>query len=304
MLLKEYYNVLCNGHIPNFLNKYLLCPSLLRLKEVSYFCGMDYASKDVYNFSEIITRYDHSLTTALLTYKLTRNKEYTIAALFHDISTPCFSHAIDYMNKDYANQESTEDFTEQIILNDTYLLKCLLEDGIDVNRIINYKDLSVVDNKRPKLCADRLDGIILTSIAWTKKINKEDIKNIINDISLNINENYEDEISFKNDNIAKLVLFLSDIINEYCHSKEDNYMMELLAIITKKGINLGCYKYEDLYRFNEKELFSILNKTNNIELLELLNKFYTIKKDDIEEIDLPYIKARTINPLVNTKRLI
>ena len=43
-----------------FLVKYLKAPSLLRLKDIGYFCGMDYASKDIYNFKEYISRYDHS----------------------------------------------------------------------------------------------------------------------------------------------------------------------------------------------------------------------------------------------------
>lgn len=70
----------------------------------------------LYGFYDInkenITRYDHSLTFALLTWKCTKDKKATLAGMFHDIATPCFSHVIDYMNKDYENQESTEENTE------------------------------------------------------------------------------------------------------------------------------------------------------------------------------------------------
>ena len=108
-MFKTYYlKVLSSNKVPRFLKKYLEVPTLKRLKEIGYFCGMDYASKDIYNFKEYITRYDHSLTVALLVYRLTKNKEATIAGLFHDISTPCFSHVIDYMNKDYSKQETAE----------------------------------------------------------------------------------------------------------------------------------------------------------------------------------------------------
>lgn len=54
------------------------------------------------------------MTVALLTYKLTNDKVATLAGLFHDIATPCFSHVIDYMNGDYENQESTEEYTGTI----------------------------------------------------------------------------------------------------------------------------------------------------------------------------------------------
>lgn len=67
MLLQYYLEKLEYTDLPNFLVKYLRLPSLLRLKNIGYFCGMDYASKDIYKFKEKISRYDHSLTVALLT---------------------------------------------------------------------------------------------------------------------------------------------------------------------------------------------------------------------------------------------
>lgn len=136
----------------------------MRLKKVGYFCGMDYASKDIYNFREKISRYDHSLTVSLLVYKLTKDKIMTLAGLFHDIATPCFSHVIGYMNQDYEIQESTEEYTEEILRKDNYLQKCLKEDNIDIDDIIDFKKYTIVDNDRPKVCADRIDGVILTGI--------------------------------------------------------------------------------------------------------------------------------------------
>ena len=40
------------------------------------------------------------------------------------------------------------------------------------NVIIYFKKYSIVDNDRPKVCADRIDGVILTGIGWTKNITK------------------------------------------------------------------------------------------------------------------------------------
>lgn len=121
MYLKYYLEQLDYKNLPDFLIKYLETPSLLRLKKVGYFCGMDYASKDIYDFREYISRHNHSLTVSLLVYKLTKNKKATLAGLFHDIATPCFSHVIDYMNEDYEKQESTEEYTEEILKQDDYL---------------------------------------------------------------------------------------------------------------------------------------------------------------------------------------
>ncbi len=302
MYLDYYLEQLDYKNRPEFLNKYLTCPSIKRLKKVGYFCGMDYASKDVYNFREYISRFDHSLTVALLVYKLTQDKTMTIAGLVHDIATPSFSHVIDYMNKDYEKQESTEEYTEEIIKNDTYLLKCLKEDKIAVDSIINFKWYSVVDNERPKLCADRIDGIILTAIGWTKNINKKEIKDIIKDLALFKNESLEDEIGFKSLNSAKRVMDISNSVNVYCHSAEDNYMMQLLSNITKLAIDRNYLEYKDLYILNEKEVMDKLNDIEDKDVKEMLNKFKNIKKEDITLIEMPKIKERNINILVNGKR--
>ena len=297
-LLEFYLDTLEYGERPNFLNKYLDTPCLTRLKKVGYFCGMDYASKNIYDFKENISRYDHSLTVALLTWKCTKNKKATLAGLFHDIATPCFSHVIDYMNKDYENQESTEENTGKILKNDTYLNRCLKEDNIEIEDIINFKQYNIVDNNRPKVCADRLDGVILTGISWTKNVDYEDIKNIINDIEI-----YNNEIGFKTKNIANKVLEISKSIDIYCHSNEDNYMMELLAYITKYGIDNEYITYEELYVANEEDLIYKLKKTKDPKLLEYFDKFENITVDEIPKINLPNVKIRDLNPLVQGKRI-
>ncbi len=303
MYLNYYKEQLGFSIIPDFLVKYLKTPSLLRLQKVGYFCGMDYASKEIYNFKEYISRYDHSLTVSLIVYNLTKNKNATLAALFHDIATPCFSHVIDYMNQDYDKQESTEEYTEHIIKNDKYLKQCLKEDNIEIKDIINFKKYPVVDNDRPKVCADRIDGVILTGIGWTKNIEKEDIRKIVQDMCVCQNEYNEEEIGFKTYEIAKKVLEVSESIDFYCHSKEDNYMMQLLAKITKLAIEKKYITYEELYFYDEESLFKILTTQKDKELLDFLEEFKNKKKTDIPNIELPKVKKRDLNPLVNGKRL-
>lgn len=291
------------GSLPDFLIKYLSVPSLLRLKRVGYFCGMDFASNEIYNFNEYISRYDHSLTVALIVFKLTGNKKATLAGLFHDISTPCFSHVIDYMNGDLEKQESTEEYTEEILRNDKYLKKCLEEDGIDLDDIVDFKKYTVVDNDRPKVCADRIDGVILTGIGWTKNVSYEDIKNIVSDMCIFINEFNEYEIGFKTMSVAQKVLAVSESIDVFCHTKEDNYMMQLLAKITKLAIDKEYISYKDLFTYHEKRILRLLNSKKDEELKKLLYMFYNMTIDEVPEIELPNVKARSLNPLVNNKRM-
>ncbi len=297
----EYLNSICE--IPRFLNKYLNVPCLVRLKKIGYFCGMDYASKEVYEFRELISRYDHSLTVALLTWKFTHDKKATIAGLFHDVATPCFAHVIDYMNKDYATQESTEEFTEEIIKNDKELRRCLRIDKLKYNDICDFKEFNIVDNKRPKLCADRYDGLILTGYNWTKSIELDDILRFTNSLCICINEDNEVELGFSDMSVALDILKLSEEIDLICHSNEDNYMMELLAEITRITINNNLIEYSDLYYLTEVELFSKIKNSNNNELLKLLDIFHNIKVSEIPDTVLVDIKKRDLNPLYNNCRI-
>ena len=300
----EYYKELLNyNQRPEFLNKYLDSESLKRLKKVSYFCGMSYASRSIYNFSTYISRFDHSMTVALLVYMLTHDKLSTLQGLFHDISTPVFSHVIDYMNKDYIKQESTEKEARRIIKNDKYLLSCFKEDMINVNDIINFKKCTIVDNKRPKLCADRLDGVILTGIGWTKNVTKNDIFEIVKDIIIYQNEDNEDEIGFLSQDVAKRVVEISNSIDEKCHSNEDNYMMELLADITRRAIEIGYITYKDLFRLDENEIFLILSRIEDYQIRKLMQRFRTIKLNEVPEIRLEKVKSRKLSPIAGGRRI-
>lgn len=298
-----YITLLGYPNIPEFLNKYLTLPSLNRLKDVGYFCGMDYASSNIYNFKEYISRYMHSLSTSLLVYYLTKDKRCTLQALFHDISTPVFSHVIDYMNKDYIYQETTEEFTELILKSDKKLLEYLELDKIPLDNLVNFKFSTIVDSPRPKMCADRLDGIILNGSYWTKTLNEKDIFNIIKSTELYINEESIPEIGFNNITAYNKVVETNDLTNIEMHSNYDNYMMELLANITRYLINKEYIKYEDLYFLTENKIFKLINNIEDNELKEYIFLFKNIKKEEIPLVKQEEIKERKLKPLLNGKRL-
>lgn len=298
-----YITLLGYPNIPEFLNKYLTLSSLNRLKHIGYFCGMDYASSNIYNFKEYISRYMHSLSTSLLVYYLTKDKRCTLQALFHDISTPVFSHVIYYMNKDYIYQETTEEFTELILKSDKKLLEYLELDKIPLDNLVNFKFSTIVDSPRPKMCADRLDGIILNGSYWTKTLNEKDIFNIIKSTELYINEESIPEIGFNNITAYNKVVETNDLTNIEMHSNYDNYMMELLANITRYLINKEYIKYEDLYFLTENKIFKLINNIEDKELKEYIFLFKNIKKEEIPLVKQEEIKERKLKPLLNGKRL-
>lgn len=291
------------GETPEFLKKYLELDIVKRLKGISLLCGMDYASKYAYDFKYYISRFDHSLDVALLVWNLSHDKASTLAGLFHDISTPVFSHVIDYMNKDFVNQESTESKTLEIMESSSLLKKYLKSDGLELKDIANFKNYSLVDLDRPSVCADRIDGTICSGINWTKTINGFDSKSIVENLTVIKNDNNKLEIAFKNEKEATMFVNLNNEINTITHSNNDNYMMLLLADIVRESIKLGIVDYESLYYITESEFIDCLE--DNLDLSESLKiNWYNFKNiKDIPKIDIPKVKNKIITPIVVEKHV-
>ena len=92
---------------PSFINKLLVCPEILRLKEIRM------SNINFINFTGFSdsTRFEHSIGTAFLAHKMTQRwnidmkdkLEIITAALFHDIATPPFGHAVESVYKERFN---------------------------------------------------------------------------------------------------------------------------------------------------------------------------------------------------------
>ncbi|MBO4246034.1 MAG: HD domain-containing protein [Bacilli bacterium] len=283
---------------PSFINKYLNIKEIERLKHISYYCGMDYASNHFYDFKYYVSRYDHSLNTALVTYQLTHDKEKTLAALLHDIASPCFSHVIDYMNEDYVTQESTEEMTRDIIRECDELIASFKLDNISVDKIFEYLENSIVNNKRPKLCADRIDGIIIPGLTWLQIINADEAIKLYKSIDTCINEDGEEEICINNEASIKSLIAINDAVNSETQKDYDIYLMNLLAMIVKTLLEDEVIKYNDLYILKEYELIMKIEQhcRKKPDFNALWHEFrYT------NSINNPYhieVKQRSINPLL------
>lgn len=170
------------------------------------------------------------------------------------MGAPTFSHVIDYMNGDYKNQESTEEKTEEILLSSSELRSMLMIDHIDINDILDFKKYSVVDLPRPSLCADRIDNTITLGLTWTKSLDFEVIKNIIDEMHLVINEDQREEIALKSLNVAAYFKNVNDEINKLMHTNSDTYMMMLASDMIKLCLDMKLFTYNDLFRLGKEKL--------------------------------------------------
>lgn len=79
--------------------------------------------------------------------------------------------------------------------------------------------------------------------------------------------------------------------------------MNLLSNITKYAIDKKYITYNSLYDYNEEDVFNVLDNTIDYYLKSNLYIFRNIKKDDIPDMEFPKTKIKSLNPLINNKRL-
>ena len=233
-MINNYLQIL-HPTIPDWLKKYLSVPCLQRLKQVGLFCGVDYSC--LFHPHVFYSRYDHSLGVALIIWHFTHNKEATLAGLLHDVSTPVFSHAIDFKNKDYLNQESTELDNDKMILDDLQLLELLKQDYINVENILHYSDYPVTDLKTPALCADRLEYMFSTGYFLCDYFDIDLIKKCYENISIQENG----ELGFTDIDIAKSFFNASIKVTQLFLEPYDKITLQLLASLVKR-ISKGYVK--------------------------------------------------------------
>lgn len=300
--MNDYINIFIDKEYPTFLDKYLSTKTLTRLKNVTQFCGCDYTK--LYSPRFKYTRYIHSLVVAHMTWHFTHNKKETIIALFHDAVTPCFAHSIDYVFGDYINQESSEKNIVDIINNDTELKELLKSDNMTLNDFKNFDNYHILENKSPKLCTDRLDGVLHTCYVWLHTHEKEQIKEVYDDIIVLTNEGNLPEIGFKSKNSAnKFVEMVFNYAKEL-QGNTDKFVMKYICEIVKEAVNKKLISYDDLYTKKEDELCEIFS-TNFPSWKYFVNATAVVKTEYLPKNQF-YIsfdtKRRNTIPLVKTNK--
>ena len=196
--LKEYFNML-EPEFPTWLNDYINTKEMLKQQYISITCGTIYS--DLFESEFFFSSLDHAIAVALIIWHFTKDKKQTLSGLFHDIATPVFKHCVDFMNKDYITQESTEDLTTQIIENSEEIMYLLQRDKIKLNEVDNYHLYPIADNDTPQLSSDRLEYSLSNALFTYKLSDIETIKEIYNDIKIVKNEQNIDEMAFKSKKI-------------------------------------------------------------------------------------------------------
>ena len=254
--MNDYINIFIDSEYPKFLDKYLNTKTMERIKYVTQFCGCDYTR--LYSPLFLYTRFDHSLVVAHMTWHFTHDKESTIVALLHDVGTPCFAHTIDYVYGDYLNQESSERKIVDMLKDDEEIINYLKEDGISLNCLNDLTKYPLLENKAPRLCCDRLDGVLHTCYIWLHTHKLSQIKEVYDDMCVLNNEDNVMEIGFNNVSIALKFCQMVSIYAKELQGNKDKYVMKYISELVKKASEKRLITLDDLYSKKEEEIVQVL----------------------------------------------
>ena len=327
--IKKYHKILSPDY-PDFLNKYLALPILQRLKGVGLLCGTDWTK--LYKNRFYYSRLDHSLGVALIIWHFTHDKAQTLAGLFHDASTPVFSHVSDFRKGDALTQTATESGNEALLKNDGVLQKLLQEDGLTIQEISDYHIYPVADNEIPQLSADRLEYMFPSGMVLDGTWDLPSIEGAYNDITVLKNEDGIDELGFRTLGIAEDYCRRFCMIGHILQLNENKLTLHLLGQIMNMAVEQGVLKEEDFMNKSEREIMDKLEQIAALrepqepqkltvvpepvggpyqnQLSRLYKTFRTMTKIEHTDCALPAqdyfcislnVKQRYIDPLVNVE---
>ena len=244
------------------LEPYLNAPELCRLKNVGMHCGLEYTSFPFYSDLRYFpySRYEHSLGVAAICLRFSDDPKVAISALFHDISTPCFSHVVDFLHGDYEKQEYTEGTTARVIASSKHIVDCLKADGLTVDDVSDYHRYPIADNDSPKLSSDRLE-YSLSNFLRFGLLPYSEVRRLYDDLEVSINEYGEEELCFRHLECAITFATMALENGKIYSADEDRFSMEYLATRLRKAIDEGIIDEEDLMT-DEPSIIAKLNASD------------------------------------------
>lgn len=281
--------------IPSYIQPYLQTKTMQRLKYIDMNCGIPYTSMQPYASLQPYNRYEHSLRVACLLHHFHQPKHIVLAGLFHDCATPVFSHTIDFMNGDYAKQESTEANTTSMMQKDSLLMHLLQKDCISISSVCDYHMYPIADNDSPQLSCNRLEYTFSNMIDYNLGT-KEDVHQFLEDIVISENEYNQQELVFQHASIANAFTHIALQLGKIYSSNKSRFAMEMLSRIIQKCLDNQIIYIDDLWK-EESFVIEKIQKSNMKEDWIHYTHLCDVQTSDENGIILQ-VKKRWIDPIV------
>lgn len=287
-----------HSEMPGFIREMAATDRMQRLDSVGMNCGCEYTNFPIFNKIDPYSRYEHSVGVGLIVWHFTGDVQQSVAALFHDIATPVFSHVVDFMNGDHVRQESTESQTTAMIASSPALQECLRRAGLQTCDVNDYHRFPVADNDTPRLSADRLEYTLGNVVNYGVG-SRETVAAWYNNLVVGRNDEGVDELMFKELQIAEPFALAAIQMSHLYVSDEDRFSMQMLAELMAKHIRRGVLSEADLYTTELQVIELLLRDPEAVadwQRYRAYHKMITPKEQGISRI-IP-AKKRYIDPYV------
>lgn len=302
--LSRYFKILAPEY-PGWLDDYVATPRMQKQAHISVSCGTIYS--DLFKSHIFYSNLDHSIATALIVWRFTRDKKQTLAALFHDIATPAFKHCIDIMNGDYLTQESTEEITSELIAASPEIRQLLKRDAIKTSEVDDYHLYPIADNDTPKLSADRLEYSLSNALFTYPMITLDQVAALYADIEVQENPSGEIELGFRTKKFARQLVSVTSKLSITYRDHRTRYSMQLVADILSKLSKSKQISISDLYEKSEAEIIEIIKRSPYAPIFETWQRARRIFTSDIAPKGVYSVhhpsKTRYIDPLFKGERV-
>ncbi|WP_053485997.1 HD domain-containing protein [Lysinibacillus sp. FJAT-14745] len=239
-----------------------------------------------------VTRYEHSVGVMLLIKQLGGSLEEQIAGLLHDVSHTAFSHVIDFVLDNKA-----EDYHEEIFMNvimNSEIPIILKKYNYDYEHLL-FNTWNLLEQPAPDLCADRVDYTLRDMYTYGQA-SLEEIQLFLNDIIVHQGkmclQSFERAEWFVKTYYQEVLDFFMDPLNIYAY---DKLAQTLKLALDKKIITLTDFLKED------HELIELMKSSNDRQVQSLLKQLHPNVKVRVDQTEFDIHqknKTRLIDPLL------
>ncbi len=293
-------HMIYNKNISDIIKTLVDIPEIARLQHISETSGA--AITKFSGFDGQYSILDHCVGVALILDKFAKDEKQIIAGMLHGINKTAFSEAIRHMSVPFEEKS----VYEAVVASDE-IFDYLLKHNIELKDVCDYSAYSLAKAKGNRLDANSLENILHTSYILNS-INKRELKEIYNDITVTTNEDDLPEFAFNTYAVGEKFCKMSlDVAKKY-RSYEAKIAIKAVATLLELMLKRGEINREDLYKYGDKAIYEIGVNSSDKRIsggwkeLRRLDKVYT-KFNPVEnkfcvKVDL---KVRYIDPLVRLK---
>jgi hypothetical protein len=245
------------------------------------------------------SRYEHSLGVFALLRMHKRPLVEQVAGLLHDVSHTVFSHVADHLFKT-GNQINYQDTIHHWYLEKMGLASLLARYHLSIEDIDpDQPEFCALEQKSPKLCADRIQYILHTGIVFNK-ITHGELNVLLETLHFDGSHWY-----FSDQKQARILADLALHFTEHFWATADNLAWRhWLCSALKQAIARNLITSDDIHFGTDSAVLTLLNTSHDPYIKEMMHKCYHypqhyVRTDPSQSYDLSeHPKLRAVDPLV------